>query len=88
MGEYTAKMPSTSVGTVARPTTLRVPNGWKPTKSYPLCVFLHNYGAQDGNNAQDSGGLDVRGRMAMQEVGSFDDGALSLVPNGLVDAAS
>lgn len=88
MGEYTAKMPTTAVGTVARPTTLRVPNGWKPTKTYPLFVFLHNYGAQDGNETQDSAGLDVRGRIDMGSIGSFDDGAFSLVPNGTLDAAT
>lgn len=86
MAQYT--QPSTSVGTLARPTTLRVPNGWKPNKLYPLCIYLHNYDAQHGNNAQDSGGLDVRGRMAMAEVGSFDDGAFSLVPNGIPDSGN
>lgn len=88
MGEYTAQMPSTAVGTLTRPTTLRIPNGWKPTKKYPLLIFLHNYDAQHGNDTQDSGGLDVRGRMDMDQCGSFDDGAFSLVPNGLTDGVA
>lgn len=85
-GEYTK--PSVNVGTALRPTTLRYPNGWKPGRKYPLCVYLHNYDAAHGDDSQDSGGLDVRGRMKMHECGSFDDGALSLVPNGINDGGT
>jgi len=85
MSEYS--QPSVNVGTVSRPTILRVPNGWKPGRAYPLVFHLHNWDAQHGNNATDSGGLDVRGRMDMQAIGSFDNGCLSCVPNGLVDSA-
>lgn len=84
MGEYTK--PSTSVGTIDRPTFIRYPNGWKPDRDYALDFYFHNWDAQHGNLAVDSAGLDVRGRMDFDQVGSFDDGNFSIVANGLLDS--
>jgi polyhydroxybutyrate depolymerase len=84
MGEYTK--PTINFGTLSRPTILRVPNGWKPSKKYPLILFLHNYDADNGNHSTDSGGLSVRGRMDMDQCATFDDGCFSLVPNGTADS--
>lgn len=86
MGEYTSKMPSVNVGTLLRPTILRIPNGWKPDKAYPIVCCGHNFDAASGNEAVDSAGLDVRGRLDFAQCGSFDDGWFSIVPNGFLDA--
>lgn len=67
----------TVMGTgLGRPCQLLIPNGYKPSKSYPLRVFLANYAAS---------GADVQGRMTLDQCMQFDDGCFVLIPNGTID---
>lgn len=67
----------TVMGTgLGRNCQLLIPNGYVDSDPVPLIVFLHNYAAT---------GLDVQGRLTMDQCMNFDNGSLVLVPNGTVD---
>jgi polyhydroxybutyrate depolymerase len=72
--------PSTTVGSsFSRPTTVYLPQNYRPTRSYKLVLMLHHYA---------STGTDIIGRIKMDEAGWYGDGAIILAPTGSLDAFS
>lgn len=66
----------TPAGFSGRSCTLRAPNFYKPTRSYPILLVLHQYGANS---------TDILSRFRLTDAHNFDSGVLVLAPEGQVD---
>ncbi len=72
--------PSTTVGaSFSRSSDVRIPNDWRPDRSYPLIIFLHPYG---------STGSSFANNLVASRTQNFDDGTIVFVPDGVLDGAS